>query len=99
MNHEWEDVSYHGSALYQCEFCGIYKYQSKDDNCPKAKICLKQKAEKEEREERWEYERMLKKIERFKFLHNKYGEQNNFNEEEYINIIEWIQYVNANKTT
>jgi len=48
--HSWEDVSYHGSPTWVCEFCGVEKWRwnrkespEYQSFCPKAKDALIQK--------------------------------------------------------
>lgn len=72
--HEWEDQSYHGSPLYYCKYCNVFKRDDKaKESCPEAEIHLRMKAEEKERKERREYDDMIKMFERFEYLHKKYG--------------------------
>ncbi len=72
-SHRWDDVSYHGSPIWQCDFCNIYKSTSSSDYCPKAVEFRKREAKEAENKERWEYERMKAERERFAYLEAKYG--------------------------
>lgn len=76
LPHSWEDVSYHGSPLYECRYCGVMQYKVRDDPdlayCPRAAECLAREAAAAERAERSEYERMRAERERWEYLRKKY---------------------------
>lgn len=83
--HSWVDVSHHGSPLYVCEFCDVYKDNVYGDGpdptqkvtaspiCTRRDVVLKQRAIYKEQNERSEYRRMLAEKERFEYLKHKYG--------------------------
>ena len=73
-SHRWEDTSYHGSPIYECEFCGVGDWKEKASlPCPEAEKCLAEEAAKKEQEDRWEYESMLSRHRRERELYAKYG--------------------------
>ncbi len=74
LSHSFEDVSYHGSPSYHCEFCDCWK-QSVEASlpCPKADEILSRREKEKEIQEKYEYQRMLAERERFEYLHAKYG--------------------------
>lgn len=77
--HRWEDVSYHGSPIYECEiykceFCGCRKRSPEAAlPCPEAAEKLRQEQEKLEQQEKWEWKQLEEKIARFFYLARKYG--------------------------
>ncbi len=71
--HRWSDVSYHGSPIYVCDFCGGEERRVRDSPCPKAAEKLAAERAATEQKEKWEYQRMLRERERFEELHRKYG--------------------------
>lgn len=76
--HSWDDVSHHGGPLYQCEYCGVYRFTLKGPPyppCPKASQVLIRRRLEQEQKERGEYERMLAERRRFDELHEKYGKK------------------------
>lgn len=75
-DHEWEDVSHHGSPFYACKFCDMYQYQCTLPDLMVCKNARRRRAEiaaQKERDERYEYERMLAERRRFEELEKKYG--------------------------
>lgn len=73
-NHKWIDVSYHGSPIWQCDYCDCYRREAQD-HCPKAKECIEKERKEQERKEWYEYCDIMKKKERFEYLHSKFGEK------------------------
>jgi hypothetical protein len=74
MNHEYEDVSYHGSPTWECRFCGVHKQYGKDmGSCSKAEKILAKEAAKKEQEEFYEYKRLKAAEERYEYLKEKFG--------------------------
>lgn len=73
-SHHWEDVSYHGSPFYQCEYCRIMEWDEKaKEPCPKREEALKRKAEEKERKERLEWEELKRTVARHRYLIEKFG--------------------------
>lgn len=75
-SHRWEDVSYHGSPTYQCDFCQCYQYETKASlkQCPNAEECLEKEREKKDLDEFHEYQNLKKQRERWEYLKNKFGD-------------------------
>ncbi len=73
-SHSLEDVSYHGSAIYRCEYCdkGLYDKEIVDE-CPKAADAKAWRLKDVECREKNEYQRMLAEKQRFEYLKEKYG--------------------------
>ncbi len=81
FKHDFDDVSYHGSPIWQCLYCGVYKNdKGRTDYCPKAEEVLKRKAKEKESAERYEYERLKKERERFAYLEAKFGKREDRND-------------------
>lgn len=72
--HRWEDVSYHGSAILVCEFCGCHIRSAEAElECPKREEFLKKEEEVKEIKERNEYNVLKTQKDRWDYLNNKYG--------------------------
>lgn len=75
--HRWEDTSYHGSPIWECDFCGCSKsdvlHGKVSAHCPKASEKLQAEYEAVQIAERNEYERMKRERERWVYLHGKFG--------------------------
>lgn len=75
-SHRMDDVSYHGSPDYECDFCHVSERDPRiSDPCEKAAECLAREAAAEEARERAEYAKLLAERKRFEHLHDKYGEK------------------------
>ncbi len=73
-SHAWEDVSHHGSPLYECIYCHCYqKSENAEKACAKVEKCLLEIKLEEERYEKYEYQQMKKARERWEYLNAKYG--------------------------
>lgn len=72
--HYWEDVSYHGSPIYQCMACGCNEWdKNKPQFCPEGEEYAKRKRLELELKEKSEYRRLLEQKQRFEYLDAKYG--------------------------
>jgi len=66
--HFWEDVSFHGSPVYECKYCCKsrgYKNLHDKEHCEETYLALKKEKEEIERKERLEYERIIYLLEKY----------------------------------
>lgn len=72
--HRFDDVSYHGSPVWICNFCHVNKRDTApDEPCPKALDFLAREARDRELAEQAEYARLKAARDRFEYLEKKYG--------------------------
>lgn len=76
--HEWTDVSRHGSPSYICRYCDVWQWDVKkgeeSTHCPKAKEALRRQARNKVEEEKRDYRRLKKERDYFDYLEAKYAE-------------------------
>lgn len=78
-SHIWKDVSRHGTPDHECVACGAEQqgWWTTNSNeyspCPKREEYLLEQRIRQERNERAEYQQLREQLDRFLYLHSKYG--------------------------